>query len=161
MKQLYIIRHGKSDWNQGVVDFERPLNARGKRDAPIIGKHLLENYDKPTFVLSSTANRAISTARLLLSAMHYDLSKIQETEKLYHPTVRDTLDEIAKVSNDQEVLYLFGHNPGFSELASYLSGEIIELKTCCVAVLELQVNGWDELSKDTCILKGYISPKQI
>ena len=161
MKELYIIRHGKSDWNQGVVDFERPLNPRGKKDAPNMGKHLAANFNPPQHVLSSSANRAISTARLLLPELKFDITQIQLCDDLYHASVRDTLKEISKVTSSIDTLYIFGHNPGLSDLASYLSGDSIELKTCCVAILELQVDNWDELSADTCFLKCYLSPKQI
>lgn len=161
MKTLYVIRHGKSDWNQGVKDFDRPLNPRGQRDAPMMGKHLLQNYSIPDYVLSSSANRAISTARLLLNAMDFPIGSIHESNDLYHPSVTDVLNEISKVSDDLNTLYIFGHNPGFSDLISYLSGEPTELKTCCVGVLELQVDSWSELSRETCILRAYISPKDI
>lgn len=161
MKKLYVIRHGKSDWNQGVRDFDRPLNSRGMKDAPKMGEYLLNNCDIPDHVLSSSANRAISTARLLLSSQQYDLAQIELREELYHASVQSILKEIATVSSNISSLYLFGHNPGLSDLVSYLSGIPTELKTCCVATLELQVENWDELSADTCILRAYISPRDI
>jgi phosphohistidine phosphatase len=161
MKTLYVIRHGKSDWNQGVMDFDRPLNPRGKRDAPNMGKYLLNHHDTPDAVLSSTANRAISTARLLLHEMNFDISTIQERDNLYHASIEETLNEVATVSSDVNTLYIFGHNPGFSDIINYLSGIPTELKTCCVGILELQVDNWNELSRETCILKQYISPREI
>lgn len=161
MKTLYIIRHGKSDWNQGVRDYERPLNARGKQDAPQMGRHLLAHFNLPDYVMSSSANRAISTARLLLSEMSFDLNRIDEKNNLYHASVPDTLWEINQIPDDISTVYLFGHNPGLSDLVTYLSSEPLDLKTCCVAILEIQVDSWRELSRETGILKAYISPRQI
>ncbi len=161
MKQLFIIRHGKSDWNQGVKDFDRPLNTRGMKDAPNMGAYLLEQHTSPDYVLSSSANRAKSTAHLLLTAMNFSLSKIHETDKLYHATVNEVLREISSVPDDVNTLFIFGHNPGLSDLVYYLSGEPTELKTCCVGILELQVDKWSELSRETCTLEAYLSPKEI
>lgn len=161
MKTLYIIRHGKSDWSQGVKDFDRPLNSRGQKDAPNMGKYLLKNYSTPDYVLCSSANRAISTARLLLNEMNFPIDSIHQSENLYHPSIADALKEISQVPNDVNTLYLFGHNPGFSDLVSYLSGVPTELKTCCVGILELQVDSWDELSRETCFLQQYLSPREI
>lgn len=161
MKTLYIIRHGKSDWKQGVRDYDRPLNERGKKDAPQMGQYLRKHFDLPDYVISSSANRAISTAHLLLSEMSFKLADIQEKNSLYHASVADTLWELNQIPDNINTVYLFGHNPGFSDLATYLSGEPIELKTCCVAIIEIQVNSWRELGRETGILKAYISPEQI
>lgn len=161
MKKLFVIRHGKSDWNQGVIDFERPLNQRGIKDAPLMGRHLLNEFEIPDYIISSSANRAISTARLLLDAMNVDIALINQTEQLYHASVPILLREIANVPNDMNVIYLFGHNPGLSDLVSHLTGIPTELKTCCVSVLELQVANWNELVSETCILKTYLSPREL
>ncbi|CAG5086931.1 SixA phosphatase family protein [Parvicella tangerina] len=161
MKKLFIIRHGKSDWNQGVKDFDRPLNPRGKDDAPKMGKYLLQNYETPDRVLSSSANRAISTARLLLNAMNFDLAKIDKVDELYHAPTSQLLLHLSELPNSCQTAFIFGHNPGLSDLTTYLTSEPIELKTCCVAVLELQVEEWSELSRETCTLERYLSPKTI
>ena len=126
-----------------------------------MGKFLHKHHETPDTVISSTANRAISTARLLLHEMDFSLTEINESDHLYHASVQTLLNEISKVSSETNVAYVFGHNPGLSDLVTYLSGEPTMLKTCCVAILELQVDNWDELSQDTCLLLKYLSPKQI
>lgn len=161
MKQLYIVRHGKSDWQQGVSDFDRPLNPRGKKNAPDMGKFLKANHTLPQFVLSSTANRAISTTHLVLHAMGIDFNLVKPIDNLYLADVPSILEEVAKVSDSVDSLYVFGHNPGLSDLVYYLSGEPAQLKTCCVAILDLQVDSWSQLSRETCVLSTYLSPKEI
>lgn len=161
MKHLYIIRHGKSDWYTGEMDYDRPLNSRGRSDAPRMGKYLLKHHLSPNYVLSSSAKRAISTATLLVNSMGFNIEKIDQRRALYHASAKEIVQEISSIPNSINTLYVFGHNPGLSDLVSYLSGSPNELKTCCTAILELHVDGWNELSRETCSLSKYISPRDI
>ncbi len=161
MKTLYLIRHAKSDWHQGVQDFERPLNERGRKDAPKMGKHLVQKELSPDLIISSDANRAISTARLIANEIGYDLSNIQENNKLYHASAKEMVRVIWEVSNEVNTLFVFGHNPGISDLVNYLTEEFIELKTCCVARISFDLDDWKALVSGTGILKCVISPKEI
>ncbi len=161
MKYLYIIRHAKSDWDNQLQDFDRPLNQRGKNDAPKMGKHLKENFDFPDLMISSSANRAISTARLIANELEYSLDKIIENKNLYHASPQSILKVLWEVAPEVETIFLFGHNPGLSDLVSYLTDEPTELKTCCVAKLDFEMDDWNGLVAGTCILKTYISPREI
>ena len=161
MKTLYLIRHAKSDWNNGLKDFDRPLSGRGISDASRIGKHLLNEGVVPNLILSSSANRAISTARLIAAEMVYAVEKIEENKNLYHASPKEMAREIWKVSNEVETLFVFGHNPGISELIGYLTEDWAELKTCCVAKISLEVDDWKALVRGTGTLKEIISPKEI
>ena len=162
MKKLYIIRHGKSDWgNPEVNDFNRPLNHRGLKDAPRVGKHLLTSYEKADTIISSPAKRAITTAKLIANEINYPDSSIIENENIYLASKETILQIINKIDDQFNCAYIFGHNPGFSNLASYLTDDWIEMKTCCVAVLNFEVNSWKHISKGTAILEKYISPKSI
>lgn len=160
-KKLFIIRHGKSDWNNRLPDHDRPLNPRGKKDAPKMGAYLKRNYAVPDQVLCSTAKRAHDTAQLLLPALNYNLSNIDLNQNLYHASVNELLAAISTVPKEVENLYLFGHNPGLSDFVYYLSGTPAELKTCCVAVLSLYIDDWRALSRETCQLEAYLSPKSL
>jgi phosphohistidine phosphatase len=161
MKKLFLIRHAKSDWSFDLKDFDRPLNPRGMKDAPQMGKHLKSNHIHPDLIMSSSANRAISTARLIANEIGYPLNDIQENDNVYHASPQDILKQIWKVDDKIDTLFVFGHNPGLSELVEYLSDEPTELKTCCVAVLKLEVEQWAALVSGTCILEDYLSPKEI
>lgn len=161
MKKLYLIRHAKSDWYQGVEDFERPLNKRGMADAPRIGAYLKSERMMPGVIISSDANRAISTARLIAKEVDYDLLKIKSIHNLYHALPKVMLKEIWNVSNDYDSLYVFGHNPGISQLVSYLTDEVIDMKTCCVAKITFELDDWKSLVSGTGVLERVISPKEI
>jgi phosphohistidine phosphatase len=161
MKTLYLIRHAKSDWHKGVQDFERPLNDRGMKDAPRMGRHLNAEGVSPDLILSSDANRAISTARLIANEMEYELTKIQENDKLYHASPKAMIKEIWNVSNEIDTLFVFGHNPGISELVEYLTEDWVDLKTCCVAKITFELNEWTALVRGTGILNKITSPKEI
>jgi phosphohistidine phosphatase len=160
-KKLVLIRHAKSDWNVGVDDYNRPLNERGRKDAPNMGKHLKSINLLPDKIVSSSAERAISTARLVANGLRFPLQEIIETKELYHASPKTILKQASLIENDVSTLFIVGHNPGISDFLSYLVDEDYELKTCCVAVLELKVVEWSALFQGTCILKQYISPREI
>ena len=161
MKTLYLIRHAKSDWYRGVEDFERPLNKRGMSDAPKVGTFLKKEGMLPTEIISSDANRAISTARLIAKEVDFDLSKIEPIHNLYHASPKAMVSEIWNVSNDCNSLFVFGHNPGISSLVDYLTEEMIDMKTCCVAKITFELDDWKAWVSGTGILERLISPKEI
>jgi phosphohistidine phosphatase len=161
MKTLYLIRHAKSDWYKGVQDFERPLNKRGIQDAPQMGKHLKSENIVPDLIISSDANRAISTARLIAHEIDYDLTKIVENHNLYHASPKAMVKEIWTTSNEVDTLFVFGHNPGISELVEYLTEDWVDMKTCCVAKITFDLNQWEALVRGTGTLENVISPKEL
>jgi phosphohistidine phosphatase len=161
VKKLVLIRHAKSDWNVGVDDYNRPLNERGRKDAPNIGKHLKAINLLPDKIVSSSAERAINTARLIANGVGFPLSEIIETRELYHASHLSILKQVNHTKNDVNTLFIVGHNPGISDFLSYLVDEDYELKTCCVAEISLLVPDWSSLFKGTCVLKQYISPREI
>jgi phosphohistidine phosphatase len=158
MKQLYIIRHGDSPFIQGGDDFERPLSEMGKYDAINIGLHLIEDYPRPSYILSSAAKRAITTARIIGGELEFDTTKITSTQSLHNAPMETVLEEINQISENHECIMVFGHNPGLSMLASYLTGENFNLETCNTVLLNVEIDEWIELSKDTCTVKQYIAP---
>ena len=161
MKQLFIIRHGKSDWgNPFQDDFDRPLNHRGIIDAKKMGIYL-SNYTHPQKIISSTAKRAITTAYLIADQLKINQHEIEQQKKLYHAPLDKLLETIQTADNKHNTLYIVGHNPGLSSLVSYLSEDWIELKTCCVAILQADVDSWSNWIKGVATLKQYISPKTI
>lgn len=160
-KKLIIIRHAKSDWNTGLLDYERPLNSRGKRDAPNVGLYLKELGVSPDLVISSSAERAINTAVLICHSLEFPMNSIKAYKELYHAVPKTYLKFISELTEDIKTVILVGHNPGISDFVSYLTDDACELKTCCVAILEVKVALWEELFQGTCILNQYISPKEI
>ncbi len=162
MKKLYVIRHGKSDWgNPEVIDFNRQLNHRGLSDAPRIGKHLCNHHDNADIILSSPAKRAITTAKLIADQVNYPDTRIKTNENIYLANKESLLEIINSIDDQHNCAYIVGHNPGFSNLASYLIDDWIEMKTCCVAILVSNVKSWKHWSKGNAILEKYLSPKII
>ena len=160
-KTIYITRHAKSDWHVGASDYNRPLNPRGSKDAPRMGKHLCSKGFVPELIISSPANRAISTARLIAHEVGYNLDRIIEEESAYNAPYQNHVAILSSIPDSISSVMLFAHNPGLSYLVEYLTDESIELKTCCIACVELEVESWSALHASTCTLKEYISPKNI
>lgn len=158
MKQLYIIRHGDSPIMQGGNDFERPLSEMGKYDAINIGLHLNEDYPLPSYILSSAAKRAIATARIIGEELEFDTTKITSVKGLHNAPMETVLAEISQISANHECIMVFGHNPGLSMLASYLTGENFNLETCNTVLLNVEIDEWAELTKGTCTVNQYIAP---
>ncbi len=162
MKKLFIIRHAKSDLtNSNTSDFDRPLNHRGLRDSQKIGEHLNIHFAKPEIILTSPAKRALTTSHIIAEQINYSTDKIQKEDPLYLATLEDLIKQIQNLDNKCNVVYIFGHNPGVSSLVSYFTNEWIEMKTCCAAILEAEVDDWKAWIKGIALLKNYISPKNI
>lgn len=139
------MRHAKSDWNADYGrDHERPLNERGERSARVMGRVLSDEGFPPQRVVSSTAVRARSTAMLAKEAGDWD-TEIVLDDRLYEAGV-DTAIDVARSSPDVGRLMLVGHQPTWSFLVSTLTGENVDMKTATVAVVDIDIQGWDELA---------------
>ncbi|MEL0586150.1 MAG: histidine phosphatase family protein [Candidatus Thiodiazotropha sp. (ex. Lucinoma kazani)] len=126
-RELMLLRHGKSDWNEQVEDFQRPLKDRGKRGAQRMGVWLLQQQLQPDTVISSPAERAIVTAEKALKAMGGDAHAIKEDRRIYAARVEDLLQVLAEAPADSARVLLVGHNPGLEALTEFLEGERIPL----------------------------------
>jgi phosphohistidine phosphatase len=153
MKTIYLVRHAKSSWEEeGLSDFDRPLNSRGVRDAPRMGKRLKEKHILPDLILSSPANRAVSTCRAIASILLYNEDKIKTTKELYHADEDDILAVIATVDDSCNSLMLFGHNPGLTDFANSLSENnnlIRNIPTCGVVCFTFAVDTWKKIVPGT------------
>ena len=161
MRRLLVIRHAKSDWDSSAIaDFERPLNKRGLSDAPKMGIHLKEMALFPDLIISSGAKRAITTAKLIAKSLDYT-NDILVDNNIYNASSDDIKSIINKIDEKYNTVFLFGHNPGLTSLVSYLTDDWMELKTCCVAILESEIDSWENWIKGVATIKEYISPKSI
>lgn len=121
MKTVILVRHAKSSWkNPGLKDFDRPLNKRGKRDAPFMGEKIRERNILPDLILSSPAKRARKTAIRFSEEIGYPKEKIRYDDKMYHSDALYLLDLVRDMDDEHETIMLFGHNPDFSDLADML-----------------------------------------
>src|SRR5947209_3044939 len=122
MKTLIVVRHAKSSWSDADKDdHDRPLNSRGKKDAPEMAKRLRKRDIKVDLFLSSTALRARTTAAYF--ADEYDVSKkdIVLEEKLYLAPAEAYYEVLSKLDNKHDTVAVFGHNPGITAFVNHLS----------------------------------------
>jgi phosphohistidine phosphatase len=149
MKTLLLMRHAKSSWkHQELVDHERTLNKRGKKDAPLMGKLILEKELVPQLILSSSAVRAQLTAEAIVETVNYT-GAVELIDSFYMAEPNTYLEKLRKLPNDLERVMIIGHNPGLEGLVQILSHQVESLSTSAIAYLVLPIKDWSELSEDT------------
>ena len=152
MKTVILVRHAKSSWKDpDLKDFDRPLNKRGKRDAPFMGKKLRERRVHPDLILSSPAMRARQTARMVAEAIGYPNKKILYDEAIYHSPAQPLLEMVRKQDDANDTIMLIGHNPGFNDLAdmSLKDGPAEKMPTAGVYCIRFGVKRWREVREGT------------
>ncbi|MFD5226186.1 SixA phosphatase family protein [Microbacterium sp. NPDC058342] len=143
MKTLLLARHAKSDWGiHGLSDHDRPLNGRGRRDAPDMAGRLAQEAVAVERIVSSTAKRAAATADEYAAA--FGLTVVEEPA-LYGASARTVLEVAAALPDDVAVAMLVGHNPGMRDAVVELTGAFVEFPTCTVAECAVDVGSWAEL----------------
>ncbi|MBX2967599.1 MAG: histidine phosphatase family protein [Cyclobacteriaceae bacterium] len=144
MKTLILIRHAKSSWaNLDLSDFDRPLNERGLGDAPRMGKRFKEKSITPDCLITSPANRAYTTCKLFAEAINFLQQRIKTEKGLYHADEEAILEIVKNLKEPDNVIILFGHNPGFTDFANRLMNiRIDNVPTCGVVACKLPVKEW-------------------
>ena len=143
MKTLLLVRHGKSSWDhQGLSDHDRPLNDRGLRDAPEMGRRLAERGVSPDVILSSTALRARTTAELIAEALGFGADRVITDERLYAASASEVLGVIQELDDSVGCAIVIGHNPETASLAQKFSEDIAEMPTCAIAEFTFDVDAW-------------------
>ena len=162
MKKAILVRHAKSSWSDpSLRDFDRPLNKRGLRDAPLMAKLLRGKLEELDLIMTSPANRAYTTATYFAEAFGFDASDIRQEKKLYHAYPEDILRMIKKLEDSVNTVMVFGHNPGFTDLANHFTDDYIDnIPTCGIFQVESQVNSWSEFNKNTARLTVQYFPKK-
>jgi len=149
MKTLLILRHAKSSWKEtGLVDHDRSLNKRGKRDAPRIGELLREQGLVPDMILSSSAKRAKRTAEIVAEESGFG-DEIVFSRELYAAWPESYIDALSLQPDRFGCLMVVGHNPGLEELLLVLTGEAERMPTAALAQVTLPIDSWSELSYET------------
>jgi phosphohistidine phosphatase len=159
MKTLLLLRHAKSSWDApDQPDHDRPLNDRGKRDAPRVGQLLNETRLRPALVLSSTAKRARKTAAKVLEAGGYAL-EVQLRRELYLADVGTWVRVLQALPDEANCVLAVGHNPGIEDLVQVLCGGRQTMPTAALAHVELPVDSWSQLTTSTpCELRMLWTP---
>ena len=162
MKTLYLLRHAKSSWSfDDLSDHDRPLNGRGRDDAPHMGQALHKRGIRPDIVLASSAVRALSTAVLVTREMGYPHDKIRVEPAIYQADVTTLLALIHSLPAGAESAMLVGHNPTFTDLANELSpaSPIQEMPTAGVVCLRFAVDSWAEVTRQNAEFYFFDYPK--
>ncbi len=162
MKTLYLARHAKSSWKYPKLDdFERPLNKRGRRNAPFMGGILEKLNVSPDLIISSPANRAAMTARILADAIDYSLENIQYSEAIYEFSEYALIEVVKQIDDAVKAVMLVGHNPAITGLANTVGDQpISNIPTSAVFCADLDIASWADIYEDCGQMKFFEYPKK-
>ena len=142
------MRHAKSSWEfTNLSDHDRPLNDRGKRDAPRMGKVLLKERLIPQLIISSSAARARSTAEKVAKTAHYS-GEISIDSSLYRAGSSAYLNALRRQTSHYDTVLIVGHNPDVEHLVEILTGNVMTIPTCGLAYVKLLIESWLDLNDD-------------
>lgn len=162
MRTLTIIRHAKSSWKDvELADFDRPLNKRGKGDAPLAGQRLREQNITLDLIITSPAKRALTTAKVIAEEIGYSKKNLVADRHVYMADVEDLIQMLRAVDNSYKHVAIVGHNPDLTDLANELTGEAIDnVPTCGVVHAKLDIKSWQDLDEGTAELILFDYPKK-
>lgn len=159
MKTLFILRHAKSSWDDAnLADFDRPLNKRGLKTAPLVGEMIRKNKFEINSIISSPAKRAEQTANLVKEAAQIE-ADIRFDDRIYEASPRRLLEIASELDDKINSAMLVGHNPGLEGLLKLLTQKVEAMPTAALAVVDLKIESWKEIRIDCCDLRTVIRPK--
>lgn len=161
MKKLLLLRHAKSSWDDPrLADFDRPLNERGRRAAPLVGRFMRKQKLQPDLVLCSPAERARQTAALVAEAAGL-LAPVRFDERIYEATAARLVEVVSQAEEGAAELLLVGHNPGMEELIETLTGAHERMPTAALACITLDVEKWSKARAGAGRLEWVARPKEL
>lgn len=146
MKSLILVRHAKSSWDDpSLSDFDRPLNERGRKDAPAMAKRLAHKGILPDILVTSPARRALKTAEAFAAELDIPRQSIIPVESLYMASPMDFLRVVTGLSDLAQTVALFSHNPGITDFANTLdTARIDHFPTCAVLGIHADITHWKD-----------------
>lgn len=148
MKTLLILRHAKSSWSDASLsDHQRPLNKRGRRDAPRMGALLRDEGLTPDLIISSSARRALETAEVVADESGCQ-GRLITTRELYHADPESYLAVAREYGGSNEIVMVVGHNPGIEDFVEQLTGHWQRMPTAALAEVKLSIDDWSDLADD-------------
>ncbi|WP_432494031.1 SixA phosphatase family protein [Kineococcus gypseus] len=159
MPTLVLVRHAKADTPVGLQDIARPLTERGRADAAAAGRWLAQNVAAPDLLVTSPARRTEETTARLLDAWGAEPAVVDE-ERVYEASLGDLLRLVRGLDTERPdaVVVLVGHNPGLSDLLESLTGEVQQLRTAGIAVLDV-AGEWADADSTSCALRTTCTPR--
>ncbi len=175
MRQLMLLRHAKSDWDQmDLDDIDRPLSPRGRLAAPIVGRYINRKGARPDLILCSSAVRARQTWELIAAewdhAENADLPRLEMRASLYLASPAELLSILRRIDDEVATLMIIGHNPGMAQLAGRLAarGDQKDLKnmkkkfpTAALATIKFPSESWSSIKADDGTLSAFVRPKDL
>jgi len=161
VKRLLIVRHAKAEKSAPRGgDFARPLAPRGEADAAEMGRRLARDKTHPDTIVTSPAERALATARLVARELDFPWEEIRTVKPIYLAGVGSLLDVVRDLDDGAELALLVGHNPGVSELAQELVRNFSqELPTAAVVAIDLPADTWAGVKRVSGSLRSFDYPK--
>ncbi len=162
MKRITLLRHAKSSWAQpGLADHDRPLNQRGQRDVPIMGRRLVTRGVRPSLIITSPAKRARQTAKLLAREIGYPIEFLQTEKSLYLADPATILEALGQQDDAFSDIVVCAHNPGITDLTNQLSGQSIDnVPTCGMVTVEAATDSWSKIADSPRTLIAFDYPKK-
>ena len=162
MKTLTLVRHAKSSWRDtSLSDRQRPLNKRGERDAPKMGKRIAEHGIRPSLIISSPATRAWSTAKVVAAKISYPVEFLQREDDIYLASLDRLLEVVASQDAGFNNLMVVGHNPGMTDFANFLvPGLTANLPTAGLVSVEIDADDWSLYTQPQARLLVHDWPKK-
>ena len=159
MKTIYFVRHAKSSWDDPALsDHDRPLNARGKRDALFMGKKLLQLGWIPEKIISSTAKRAKKTAKKINKSLN--AGKIELNKNLYLASPQTIFSVLRRQPEDTDRVMIVAHNPAMTEIINYFSKDFIpNVPTAGIFRVDFNIDDWAQINFQNGKLIDFIYPK--
>ena len=156
---LLLVRHAKSSWsNTSLTDFDRPLNKRGVSNAPLMGQRIREYGLHLDAIITSTAERAQETSKLIAKEMAYEIEDIDLESDLYHASREVFINILSKQQNRN--IAMVGHNPGIQDFSYWLSSEpTVNFPTCGIIHISFSLDNWTEVSKNSGKAMRFEYPK--
>ena len=152
MKNLLLMRHGKSSWELNVSDENRPLQQRGINDAQLVGAELSKESFTIDYAFSSPANRAFHTAMICLRALEFSMDKFKVVPELYDFSGGQVIDFIKSCPDSLNTILIFGHNHAFTHITNSLGNRQIDnVPTSGFVHLQFKENSWGDITKGSTI----------
>ena len=148
MKTLYMARHAKSSWKHDVIDHQRPLKGRGRRDGALVSAYVANNHKAPGIIISSDAVRALTTAHYFKDAFNLPDENFSTNNGLYDFSGQNVMEVIKSLDNDCDCAMIVGHNHAFTSIANMLGNEYIDnVPTCGFIIIEFDTDSWRDISQ--------------
>ncbi|HEY9046359.1 MAG TPA: histidine phosphatase family protein [Ohtaekwangia sp.] len=162
-RYLYLLRHAQSAEKQiNQNDIDRNLTTTGVKEALMIGSYLYKQQIVLDVIMTSTAERARTTAGLVADALKIDLDKVVLQEDLYEASTRTFFQFVTQLEDHQQHIMCVAHNPVISYLAEYLTGaEVGDMTPAGLAIIKFNIHSWKEVSQGNGELENYVTPEML